>query len=296
MGSIRRRGYLGFLYIAPWIIGLTAFQVYPFVASLAYSLTEYSILSRARFIGFRNYVDMVTKDPLFFQSLKVTFVYVVLAVPLKLVFALMIAMLLNMKLGYINLYRTLLYLPSILGGSVAVSILWRAAFMNEGIVNSFLAVVGITGPKWLGDPHVAIFTISLLQVWQFGSSMVVFLAGLKQIPRELYESARVDGAGRVAEFLHITIPLLTPMIFFNLIMQTINAFQHFTEAMVITRGGPLNSTFVYAMKLYQEAFQYFKMGYASALSWVLFVIIMTCTFLVFRTSSAWVYYEDTGRK
>ncbi len=168
--------------------------------------------------------------------------------------------------------------------------------MNEGIVNSILAVVGIPGVKWLGDPKVAIFTISLLQVWQFGSSMVVFLAGLKQIPRELYESARVDGAGRIAEFLHITIPLLTPMIFFNLIMQTINAFQHFTEAVVITRGGPLNSTYVYAMKLYREAFEYFKMGYASGLSWVLFTIIMTFTFLIFRTSSAWVYYEDSGKR
>lgn len=292
MGSIRRRGYVGFAYIAPWIVGLTVFQLYPFVASLVYSFTEYSILSRARFIGFRNYVDMFTKDPLFFQSLKVTFIYVALAVPLKLVFALMVAMLLNTKLRYINLYRTLLYLPSILGGSVAVSVLWRAAFMNEGIVNSLLTVVGIPGVKWLGDPRVAIFTISLLQVWQFGSSMVVFLAGLKQIPRELYESARVDGAGRVAEFLHITIPLLTPMILFNLIMQTINAFQHFTEAMVITRGGPLSSTYVYAMKLYQEAFEYFKMGYASGLSWVLFTVIMTFTFLIFRTSSAWVYYED----
>ncbi len=296
MGSIKRRGYFGLLYIAPWIIGLTVFQVYPFVASLLYSFTEYSILSPARFIGVRNYVDMFTKDPLFFQSLKVTFYYVVLSVPFKLVFALAVAMLLNMELRLINLYRTLLYLPSILGGSVAVSVLWRVLFMQGGVVNSILGIVGIPAVKWLGDPNVSMITISLLQVWQFGSSMVVFLAGLKQIPRELYESAKVDGAGRVSEFLHITVPLITPMILFNLIMQTINAFQHFTEAMVITNGGPLKSTYVYAMKLYQEAFEFFKMGYASGLSWVLFTIILISTFLLFRSSSSWVFYQDGGKR
>jgi oligogalacturonide transport system permease protein len=205
-------------------------------------------------------------------------------------------MLLNLQLRFINLYRTLLYLPSILGGSVAVSVLWRVLFMYDGIVNSILVALGVPAVKWLGDPAVSMITISLLQVWQFGSSMVVFLAGLKQIPRELYESARVDGAGSISEFVHITLPLITPMILFNLIMQTINAFQHFTEAMVITNGGPLNSTYVYAMKLYRDAFQYFRMGYASGQSWVLFSIIMTCTFLLFRSSSAWVFYQDGGRR
>jgi oligogalacturonide transport system permease protein len=296
MASARNRGYAGLFYITPWIIGLTVFQVYPFLASLVYSFTEYSILSPPRFIGFDNYTFMVTKDPMFFPSLRATFYYVVLAVPLKLVFALFVAMLLNMQLRFINLYRTMLYLPSILGGSVAVSVLWRVLFMYDGVVNALLAIVGIPPVKWLGDPSVAMITISLLQVWQFGSSMVVFLAGLKQIPRELYESARVDGAGRISEFLHITLPLITPMILFNLIMQTINAFQHFTEVMVITNGGPLNSTYVYAMKLYRDAFEYFKMGYASGLSWVLFTIIMTFTFLLFRSSSAWVHYQDGGRK
>ncbi len=292
----RKKGFVGYLYIAPWVVGLLLLQVYPFLASLLYSFTEYSILSPARFIGARNYVDMVTRDPLFFQSLKVTFYYVVLAVPLKLVFALAVAMLLNVKLRAINVYRTLLYLPSILGGSVAVSVLWRALFTNEGIVNSILKVAALPRVAWLGDPRVSMFTISLLQVWQFGSSMVVFLAGLKQIPRELYESARVDGASRGTVFLNITLPLITPMILFNLIMQTINAFQHFTEAMVITAGGPLNSTYVYAMKLYREAFEFFKMGYASALSWVLFIIIMSFTLVVFRSSSSWVYYEDGAKR
>jgi oligogalacturonide transport system permease protein len=293
---VLRRGSVGYLYISPWIAGFVVLQLYPFLASLSYSFTAYSILSPARFIGLRNYADMVTRDPLFFQSLKVTFYYVVLAVPLKLVFALAVAMLLHMNLRAINVYRTLLYLPSILGGSVAVSVLWRTLFMDEGIVNSIMVSAGLPRVAWLGDPRFSMITISLLQVWQFGSSMVVFLAGLKQIPRELYESARVDGAPLIAVFRNITLPLITPMILFNLVMQTINAFQHFTEAMVITAGGPLNSTYVYAMKLYREAFEFFKMGYASALSWVLFTIIMGFTLIVFRSSSAWVYYEDGARR
>jgi oligogalacturonide transport system permease protein len=190
--------------------------------------------------------------------------------------------------------RTLYYIPSLFGGSIAISMLWKVMFMDNGIVNSLLAKVGVTGISWLGDPKVALVTICMLEIWQFGSSMVMFLAALKQVPSSLYEAAAIDGAGKIKKFFYITIPQITPIIFFNMIMQTINALQTYTSASVITNGGPLKATYVMGLKLYKEGFSYFKMGYASAISWVMFALILVVTLLLFRSSSSWVYYEDGG--
>jgi oligogalacturonide transport system permease protein len=289
------KGQIGLLYISPWLIGFLVFQLYPFVSSFIFSFTDYSLLKTPKFVGLDNYYYMFYKDPLFWKSLLVTFIYVFFSVPAKLVFALLIALILAMKLKYINFFRTVYYIPSIMGGSVAISILWKVLFDNDGVVNRFLSFLSVGPINWLGNPDIALYTIGMLAVWQFGSSMVIFLAGLKQIPLELYEAARIDGASGIRSFFRITIPLLTPIIFFNLIMQMVNAFQEFTGALVITKGGPMNSTYLYVLKLYDEGFKFFKMGYASALSWVLFIIILLFTSLVFKSSSSWVHYEDGGK-
>ena len=241
-----------------------------------------------------NYIKLFTKDKYFIKSLMVTLKYAMMSVPLKLLFALFIAMLLNMKLRGINIFRTIYYLPSIMGGSVAVSILWKFLFMQEGIVNRALAIFHIPAISWLGDPDMALTTISMLVVWQFGSSMVLFLAGLKNVPQELYEAASVDGAGKIRQFFRITLPMITPIIFFNLMIQTINALQEFTSVSIITNGGPNRGTYLLGLKIYEEAFTNSNMGYASATSWVLFVIVLIVTAVLFRTSDAWVYYEDGG--
>lgn len=286
--------YAGLLYVLPWLVGLLVFQLYPFVTTLYYSLTDYNMVNAPRFIGWDNYVSIFTGDPDFTQALKVTSWYVLIAVPAKLAFALFVAVLLSKKLRGMHLFRTVYYLPSILGGSVAVAVLWRFLFARDGVANSLLGRIGLGPVDWLGSPDIALYTISLLTVWQFGSSMVLFLAGLLQIPKEYYEAGAMDGASRLRMFFTITIPMLTPIILFNFIMQMVNAFQEFTGAFVITHGGPIKSTYLYALKIYDEAFTYFRIGYASALSWILFLIIMCITFVVFRTSDRWVHYEDGG--
>ncbi len=290
----RTNPYIGLIFILPWIVGFFVFQLYPFVASLCYSFTNYNILSKAKFVGLKNYYRLWNIDPDFKKSIMVTLKYACIAVPGKLVFALLVALILNMRVKHVNLYRTLYYLPSILGGSVAISALWKLMFMRDGMINHALGLLHIPSVDWLGSPHIAIFTISLLQIWQFGSSMVLFLAALKQIPVEYYESAHLDGASRWRIFWSITLPLITPILFFNLIMQMINALQNFTSAFVITNGGPLKSTYLIGLKLYEEGFNNFKMGYASAISWVMFFIIMAFTALIFKSSDAWVYYQDGG--
>lgn len=253
------------------------------------------MISAPTWVGLDNYTKVFSGDPDFYQSLKVTAIYVLLAVPVKLAFALFIAMLLSAKLKGINFFRTVYYLPSILGGSVAISVLWRFLFMKEGVVNALLARLNIGPVDWLGSPDVALYTLGLLTVWQFGSSMVLFLAGIQQIPSELYEAGSIDGASKFRMFFKITVPLLTPIVLFNLVMQMVNAFQDFTGAFIITGGGPLKSTYLYALKLYEEAFTFFNMGYASALSWVLFIIIMAVTAMIFKSSGNWVHYEDGGK-
>ncbi len=289
-----KRGNMGYLYIFPWILGFLIFQLYPLGASLYYSFTEYNITGTPTFIGFKNYITMFSSDSLFYTSLGNTLKYVILSLPMKIITALIVAVILNQKLKGINFYRTVYYIPSIFGGSVAISILWRFLFMDGGLVNRMLNGLGMTSVPWLSSPNYSLFTLSLLSVWQFGSSMVLFLAALKQVPEDLYEAALIDGAGAVRMFFRITLPMITSVLFFNILMQLVNAFQDFTGAFVITNGGPLNSTYLYALKLYDEAFKYFKMGYASALSWVLFVIILIFTAIFFRFSEAATYYEDGG--
>ena len=287
--------YVGLIFISPWILGFLIFQLFPLISSLYYSLTSYNMMKAPAFVGMDNYVRAFTSDAKFQQSLGVTFLYVGISVPLKLMVALGIAMLLNMKTRFIAFFRTVYYLPSIMGASVAVAVLWRFLFTREGYVNNLLSIVGIAGPDWIGDMRTALFTISLLTVWQFGSSMVLFLAGLKNIPSELYEAARIDGANRIRTFFKITFPMLSPIVFFNLVMQLIGGFQDFTPAMLITKGGPANSTYLYGMLLYENAFKFYKMGYASALSWILFIIMIIITAFLFRSSDAWTHYEDGGR-
>ncbi|MCL2163611.1 MAG: sugar ABC transporter permease [Oscillospiraceae bacterium] len=293
--SNKRSFPIGLAYIFPWIIGFSVFQLYPLCMSLYYSFTNYNITQKPRFIGLSNYLNIFTRDDLFWQSLGVTLKYVLIAVPGKLMVALFIAMLLNARIKCINFFRTMYYLPSILGGSVVISLLWRFLFLRDGLINQLFKTMGLPWVDWLGDPSIALFTISFQTIWQFGSSMVLFLAGLKQIPSELYESANVDGASKLRIFIKITLPLLSPIIFFNLVMQTINAFQEFTTAFVITKGGPVRATYLYGMKLYNDAFVFFKMGYASALSWILFAIIIVFTVMIFKTSDYWTYYDDGGR-
>lgn len=289
-----KRHRIGLLFVLPFVIGFSLFKLYPFIMSFYYSFTEFNLFGAVEFIGFENFIHMFTRNRDFFNSLKVTLIYTLISVPLKITFALFIAMVLNMKVKGINTFRTIYYLPSILGGSVAVSILWKFLFVKDGLINALLKVVGIGPVEWLGSPDYALYTISLLTVWQFGSSMVLFLAGLKNVPKCLYEAARVDGAGRVRTFIKVTIPLITPIILFNMIMQTINALQEFTAAFVITNGGPVKSTYLYGMMLYREAFEHLNMGYASALSWVLFIFIVILTAIIFKSSSYWTHYEDGG--
>ncbi len=290
---MRKRGYVGFLYITPWVVGFLVLTFIPFLSTIFFSFSDYSVLGSPHFSGLDNFIKMFTLDDLFPISLWVTFKYVFINVPLKLAFALLVALILNRNLRGIGIYRTVYYLPSIFGGSVALSILWRMLFMREGLFNRLLAVVGIPGQDWLGDVRYSLITISLLSIWQFGSSMVLFLAGLKQVPEQLHEAARIDGAGPIRIFFRVTFPLITPIVFFNLIMQTINTFQTFTSAFVITGGGPLHSTYLYALLLYDNAFKYFKMGYASALAWFLFMILLAFTAVAFRSSPYWLHYMET---
>lgn len=290
----RKRDYQAFLYLMPWLLGFTILQLYPFITSFYYSFTNYTIGTVPDWQGLANYIKLFRRDTEFWNSLKVTILYTLYTVPGKLIMALAVAVFLNRNIKGINLIRTLYYIPSLFGGSVAIAILWKLLFLDNGVVNAMLTALHLPNIQWLGDTKYALKTICALEIWQFGSSMVMFLAALKQVPQSLYEAAEIDGAGKIKKFLKITIPQITPIIFFNLIMQTIQALQNFTSAFVITDGGPMKSTYVLGMKLYKEGFSYFKMGYASAISWIVFAIIMIVTLILFRSSSAWVFYGDEG--
>mgnify|MGYP001023547433 FL=1 len=287
-----KREYQAYLYILPWILGFAILQLYPFVSSFIYSFTDYTVGAKATFQGLANYKKLFTQDKEFWNSLKVTILFALYTVPGKLIMALAVAMFLNRDLKGINLIRTLYYIPSLFGGSVAVALLWRLMFLDNGVINAILRALHLPVIQWLGDTRYALRTICMLEIWQFGSSMVMFLAALKQVPRSLYEAAEIDGAGKVTRFFHITLPQISPIIFFNLINQTIQALQNFTSAQVITEGGPLKSTYVLGLKLYKEGFSYFKMGYASAISWVVFAAIMIFTLAIFASSKLWVHYAD----
>ncbi len=281
---------IGYLYIMPWILGFFILQLYPLVKSFWYSLTDIRMGGEYNFIALNNYIRMFTQDRDVPGSLWVTLKYILMAVPAKLIFALAVAMLLNIRIKGIRVFRTIYYLPSILGGSVAISALWRVMFMKTGVVNNLLG----TSVNWLGNPKYALLTITLIDVWQFGSSMVLFFAALKQVPIDLYEAAQIDGSGKVRCFFKITLPMISPIILFNMVMQTINTIQNYTSAYIVTGGGPLKATNVMSLKIYQDAFVKSNLGYASAESWVLFCMLLALTGIIFATSKYWVFYSDGG--
>lgn len=296
-GPRGREGLAGYIFLSPWLLGLLAITAFPMLFSLYLSFTNYDVLSSWEFlewVGFDNYKRMFTQDPVFWKSVGVTLTFGFVAVPLKLAAALGVAVLLNKERKGVGLFRSMFYLPSLLGGSVALALVWVAMFNGEGAFNQFLAIFGISGKPWVNDPDYALSTLIVLAVWQFGAPMVIFLAGLKQIPPELYEAAAVDGASRRRQFWHVTLPMLSPVIFFNLVLETINGFQGFTSAYVISNGtgGPVGSTMLYTLHLYNKGFTDFQMGYASALAWVFLLAIGLITALFFSTGKFWVHYAD----
>lgn len=290
---LNRESVAGVVFSLPFIIGFLLFLAVPMGLSLIYSFSDYDILSPARFAGFSNYIRIFTHDQTFISSVKATFYFALVSVPLRLVFALIVALILVRPTKAVGFYRAAYYLPSIIGGSVAISVLWRRMFAVDGVVNSLLGLIGIpSNLPWLSNTRTAIWTLIILAVWQFGSSMLIFLASLKQIPASLYEAAEIDGASGWRTFFNVTLPLLTPTIFSNLVMQTINGFLAFTQSLIITDGRPLNTTLFYAVYMYRQAFQYGNAGYAAALAWVMLAFIGLLTFILFRTKKYWVYQQD----
>ena len=288
------RNAAGYGFLTPWLIGFFGLTIGPALISLYLSFTDFNLLQAPTWVGDANYLRIFTADPKFLQAMRVTFFYVLFSVPLKLAFALAVAMLLNRGLKGLPLYRAVFYLPSLLGASVAIAVLWRQLFQGDGLINRLLATVGIEGPSWISNPRYALWTLVLLSIWQFGSPMIIFLAGLRQIPGDMYEAAAIDGASKPRQFWSITLPLLTPVVFFNAIIQTIDAFKSFTPAFIISSGtgNPINSTLFYTLYLYQEAFGFFRMGYAAALAWILLIIIAVFTGVSFLSSRYWVHYDE----
>lgn len=288
--AAKREAWMFYLLASPWILGFIVFTAGPMIASAYLSLTRWDLFGSPQFIGLDNFRKLL-EDPLVRQSLKVTLTYAAMSLPLSLLGSMLLAMLLNQAVRGMRWFRTIFYLPSVVSG-VAVLVLWMWIFNPEmGLANRMLALIGIQGPKWLADPNWALPSMVVMSLWGIGGGMVIYLAGLQGIPRHLYEAAEIDGASGWRQFWHITLPMLSPTIFFNLVMGIIGTFQTFGQAYVMTQGGPANSTLFYGYYLYKTAFMDFKMGYASALAWLLFVIIMALTMLVIRSSSAWVYYE-----
>ena len=279
----------GIIFTLPFTIGFLLFMIVPMGISLYYSFCSYDILSPPVFTGLQNFKTMFA-DETFYKSIKVTFFFAFVSVPLRLLFALIVAMLLLKSTKLTGFYRAAYYLPSIIGGSVAVAILWKRMFATDGVINKLLQAVGINCTmSWLGNTKTAIWVLIILAVWQFGSSMLIFLSSLKQIPQSLYEAANVDGANGISKFFRITLPLLTPTIFFNLVMQMINGFLAFTQSYIITQGKPMNSTLFYTVYMYQQSFEFYNTGYGAALAWVMLAIIGLITLFLFATKRFWVY-------
>jgi multiple sugar transport system permease protein len=294
-GLVRREALTFYLLISPWLIGVFLFVLGPMLASLYISFTRWDLLSPAEFIGLQNYEKMFSRDPLFWQSLKVTAIYTCVYVPMELTGGLVLALLMNQRLRLVGVFRTIYYLPSVLPG-VAFVVLWMWMLHPDvGLINTLLSYIGIEGPRWLADPDWALPALLMMSLWGLGRSMVIYLASLQGIPQHLYEAAAIDGANAWHSFWKITLPMLTPTIFFNLVLSIISTFQTFTSAFVATDGGPLDSTLFYVLYLFRQAFQYFNMGYASALAWILFLIILVLTLLIVRSSDRWVYYEGAGK-
>lgn len=285
----------GIVCSLPFIIGFLVFMIVPMGISLYYSFCDYDILSSPKWCGLENYIKMFTDDPKFWKSIGVTFYFALVSVPLKLVFALIVAMILVKPSKASAFYRAVYYLPSIIGGSVAVAILWKRMFAADGVINKILGIFGFPQDfGWLGNTKTAIWTLIILAVWQFGSSMLIFLSALKQIPAELYEAADVDGANSVKKFFRITLPLLTPTIFFNLVMQMINGFLAFTQCFIITQGKPMDSTLFYTVYTYFQSFKFYNTGYGAAMAWVMLLIVGLITLALFATKRFWVYDEGNG--
>ncbi|MDX1416150.1 MAG: sugar ABC transporter permease [Candidatus Promineifilaceae bacterium] len=290
--AARREALAGYLFISPWLIGFFGFVAGPMLASFFISFTRWNIVGDPSWVGIANYQRILTNDPDFVQALKVTFRYAIIYLPLVTVVGLAMAMALNSKLKGVSVFRTMFYLPYVVPG-IAATLVW-VWILNPrfGLLNTVLGWVGIEGPNWFGDPNTALYGIVMISVWGVGGSAIIYLAGLQNIPDHLYEAATVDGASSVQKFRHITIPMLTPVIFFQLIIGLIGVFQTFTSSFVATQGGPLKSTFFYMLYIYNKAWVSLRMGYASALAWILFLIILVITLLVFRSSAMWVYYES----
>ncbi|WP_024285624.1 carbohydrate ABC transporter permease [Cellulomonas sp. KRMCY2] len=295
--SGKRDTRVALVFLAPWLIGLVLLTIGPMIYSLYLSFTSYNLLSSPTWVGLDNFRTLFTLDQRYLTSIRVTLVYVVTSVPLVLVVSMLVAILLNSRIRFLTSYRALFYLPSLIGTSVAIAALWRQVFGAEGLFNEALRLVGIEHTSWVGSPDTALGTIVALGVWSFGSTMIIFLAGLRQVPKELLEAAAVDGAGPLRRFFSVTLPMMTPIVFFNGLMVTINAFQVFTGAFVISNGtgGPANSTLFYTLYLYEQGFTRLNMGYASAMAWVLVGGLGIFTAIYFWTSRYWVYYGDNKR-
>lgn len=280
----------GVVFCSPFIIGFLMFMIVPMALSLYYSFCDYDILNPAVFTGVDNFVKMFTDDEVFWKAIKVTFYFALVSVPLRLIFALIVAMILLKTTKATGFYRAAYYLPSIIGGSVAVAILWKRMWATDGVINTLLGFIGIeTKLAWLGNTKTAIWCLIILAVWQFGSSMLIFLSSLKQIPQSLYEAASIDGSNKWSQFWNITLPLLTPTIFFNLVMQMINGFLAFTQCFIITKGKPLNSTMFYTVYMYLQSFEFYNTGYGAAMSWIMLLLIGLITLALFATKKFWVY-------
>lgn len=288
----KKRNYTPYLLLIPWLIGFVVFKVYPIIVSFVYSLMEYPILGDPEFIGFANYVEIFTKDPVFRKSMVATLKYVLIGTPCVLVVAFFVAYVLNFKLKGVNLFRTAYYIPSILGGNVAVSVLWIMLFNNNGPINTILGFFHMGPIYWTTDPTFAVVTLILLKTWQFGSTMLIFLAALQNVSESLYEAASLDGASKVRQLFSVTLPIITPMVLFNIVNVLVKAFQEFNSAYLITKGGPNHATYFLNVYIYDQAFMNGNYGYASALTWILLIIIGFLTALVFKSSKYWVYYND----
>ena len=293
--TLCKESVAGYVFIAPFIIGLIAFTAIPFFTSLYLAFTEYNILTPAKWVGLANFKKMFFEDKLFWKSFWVTFKFAFIQVPVKLLVSLGVALILSRNSRAIPVYRAAFYIPSLMGGSVAVALTWKQMFAYKGAINAILGALGMEPVKWLSDPKTALGVLIGLGVWQFGSSMLIFLAALKNVPQSYHEAAIVDGAGPVRRFFKIVLPMITPIFFFNLVNQTIGAFQAFNSSYLISQGKPLNTTLYYGLHLYNRAFTYYEMGYGSAMAWFMLLVIAVFTALIFRSSSAWVYYESEGK-
>lgn len=288
--GVRRDLRNGLLFTSPWLVGLVVFTIYPILASIYFSFTDYSVLKPPRWVGLGNYITLFTTDTLFPTALYNTLYYAAIALPLGIIGSVALALLLNRRVAGMSIYRTIFYLPNVVP-AVAMSVLWIWLLNpNYGLFNSILKGIGLPGVPWLTSPDWSKPSLILMSLWGIGGSMVIYLAGLQDIPEHLYEAADLDGANAWQKTRHVTLPMLTPTIFFNLVMSLVGVFSYFTQAFIMTNGGPIDSTLFYMLYLYRNAFMYFKMGYASAMAWILFVIVVSLTLFVFRSSGRWVYY------